>query len=223
MLVPAGPDAGRHRGRRRRDSTAYSWCELGLPPFIVTFSMFFLLRGRPSSSRRVRSAGRHLALYDFYTASIGRGAGRPLPLWRRWIRGVVVVLRRTSFGRHVYGAGGDPRASALAGVNVGRTQVLTYIVSALLATLAALYIVGRNGVGDPRMGDGLELDSITAVVLGGTSLFGGRGSIIGTLGGVLVLIVVGNMFNILQIDVFYQQLIKGVVLVGAVAALKARA
>ena len=194
---------------------------VGLPPFIVTFSTFFLLKGLAfvfSTSPVGRSAP---ILFDFYSATF---YGLPLvfiPLGLLWF-GAWFILRRTTYGRHVYGAGGDPKAAALAGVNVRRVQISAYILSALLAGIAAVWIVGRNGVGDPRMGDNLEMESITAVILGGASFFGGRGSIVGTLGGVLVLVVLGNMFNILQIDVFYQQVLKGLVLLAAVAALRVK-
>ncbi len=192
-----------------------------MPAFIVTFSTYFLLRGLAfmfSTSPVGRSAP---LVYDFYSASFFGLPAVLVPLGALWL-GTWFLLRRTVYGRHIYGAGGDPKAAALAGVNVKRIQMSVYIVSSLFAAVAALYIIGRNGVGDPRMGEGLELDSITAVILGGSSFFGGRGSIIGTLGGVLVLIVVGNMFNILQIDVFYQQFLKGLILIGAVAALRVR-
>ena len=192
-----------------------------MPAFIVTFSTYFLLRGLAfmfSTSPVGRSAP---LVFDFYSASFVGLPAVLLPMAAVWI-GTWFVLKRTTYGRHVYGVGGDPKAAALAGVNVKRIQMSVYVVSALLAGVAALYIIGRNGVGDPRMGEGLELDSITAVILGGASFFGGRGSIVGTLGGVLVIIVIGNMFNILQIDVFYQQALKGLILIGAVAALRVR-
>jgi ribose/xylose/arabinose/galactoside ABC-type transport system permease subunit len=99
-------------------------------------------------------------------------------------------------------------------------KLAAFVVSGFLAAVAGVMTVSRMGIGDPVVGEGLELDSITAVVLGGTSLLGGRGSLVGTLGGVLLLALVNNALNLLGVSVWYQGLIKGAIILLAVAAYK---
>jgi ribose transport system permease protein len=97
-----------------------------------------------------------------------------------------------------------------------------YVLCGVLAAMAGLFNLTRIGIGDPRVGEGLELDAITAVVIGGTSLFGGRGLVAGTLGGVLLLGTINNMLDLLQVDSRYQQLIKGLIILLAVALYRER-
>lgn len=101
-----------------------------------------------------------------------------------------------------------------------RVRVLTYVICAMLAALAGLWDLSRMGVGDPLIAEGLELQSITAVALGGTSLFGGRGSLLGTLGGVLVITAISNAINLMQVNTFFQQLILGVTMLVALSLYK---
>jgi ribose transport system permease protein len=190
-------------------------------PFIVTFGMFSILSGISlaiASSPVGQIPASFLSIYD---ASIG-----PLPLsvlgmavlWA----GAWLLTSRTRFGRALYAVGGSQRVARLAAINVSRTLLLAYVLSGVLGAAGGLFILARTGVGDPKMADGLEFQSIVAVALGGISLSGGRGSILGTLGGVLLLGVVANMFNILQVDSFFQQLILGLVVLITVAAYRTR-
>jgi ribose transport system permease protein len=126
-----------------------------------------------------------------------------------------IVLARTPWGRHIYAAGGDAQVARLAGIRVSLVIIAGYVACAVFAALAGLFLLSRSGSGDPTLGDNYQFDSITAVVLGGTSLAGGRGGVVGTLGGVLLLSVIDNVFNLLQIDASYQQLLKGVILLVA--------
>jgi ribose/xylose/arabinose/galactoside ABC-type transport system permease subunit len=194
---------------------AASW--LGASPFIVTLGMLLALQGisltyAPSSVGSVPAE-----IVNLYDASIG-----PLPLAGAILLVAFVMtwfaLRRTTWGRSVYAAGGNATASRLAGISVTRTQMSTYVLTAILCVVAALIILSRSGVGDPQTGDGLELSSITAVVLGGTSLFGGRGALLGTLGGVLLLAVISTVLDLLQVPSSYQSLVSGLVIVVAIAA-----
>lgn len=190
-----------------------------LPAFIVTFAAFFLIRGVAFALSTAPTGRAAPALYDLYSAS---WLGIPLillPIAAVWLA-AWYVLGRTAFGRHVYAVGGDEKAAGLSGVRVARTKLIAYVICAALAAAAGLFNIARMGVGDPRVAEGLELDAIAAVVLGGVSLFGGRGSIVGVLGAVLLLGVLDNVFNLLQIDAWYQQLFKGLVIVAAVAARK---
>ena len=130
------------------------------------------------------------------------------------------LLKPTSFfdgpGDEVRAVGGDERIASHSGVRVRSVKVSAYIVAGLLAALAGVITAARAGVGDPNAGFGLEFESLAAVVIGGASLAGGRGTVIGVLGGVLLLTIMGNVFNLVGIDVWYQQLIKGaLILIGA--------
>lgn len=124
-------------------------------------------------------------------------------------------LTRARWGRHLYAVGGQEEVARLTGVAVGRVRFSAYVLSGLLAGLAGLLIVAKSGVGDPNAGLGLEFESLAAVVIGGASLFGGRGRLSGVLGGVVLLGMIGNIFNLVGIEVWYQQLIKGLVILVA--------
>lgn len=127
------------------------------------------------------------------------------------------VLRQTAAGRHVYAVGNNPEAARLTGIRTNRVLLTVYTIAGLLYGLAALLLVSRSGVGDPNAGQTENLDSITAVVLGGTSLFGGRGSVIGTLIGALIVGVIRNGLTLIGVASVYQVLITGVLVILAVA------
>lgn len=126
------------------------------------------------------------------------------------------VLTSTTIGRQIYAVGGNPEAARLSGVIVGRVLVLVYAVSGLMAGLAALVFAGRVNSGPPNAGLGIELDTISAVIIGGASFFGGRGTMSGTMIGVLFIAVLRNGFNLLNVPGEYQILLIGVIIVGAV-------
>src|SRR6266700_342942 len=127
------------------------------------------------------------------------------------------VLRQTSAGRHVYAVGNNPEAARLTGIRTRRLLLGVYATAGLIYGIAALLLVARTSVGDPQAGQTDNLDSITAVVLGGTSLFGGRGSVIGTLIGALIVGIVRNGLQLLGVRSIYQVLITGVLVILAVA------
>ena len=185
-------------------------------PFIVTFGMFGILNGvclAIASSPVGKIPAAYLALYD---ARFGPVPMCVLAMALVWVA-AWLLTSRTRFGRALYAVGGSPRVARLAALNVPRTLVWAYVLSGLCGAAGGLFILARSGVGDPKMAEGLEFQSIVAVALGGISLSGGRGTIVGTLGGVLLLGVVANMFNILQVDAFLQQLILGLVVLITVA------
>ena len=128
-----------------------------------------------------------------------------------------IFLNKTTYGRYIYGIGGNEEASRLSGVNVVGIKCLVYILSALLTGVAAIIMLSRSNRGDPKVGEGFELNVITAVVLGGISIFGGRGRLIGVLIGVLIMGVLSNGMISLDVSEYYQQIISGAVLLGAVA------
>lgn len=129
---------------------------------------------------------------------------------------VFILLKYHILGRHIIAIGSNEEAVHLSGISVERTKFMVYAISGFLAALAALLMVGRTGVGTANIGVGLELDAIAAVVIGGASLSGGRGSVFHTLLGVLILGMIGNIMNLLDVTSYLQQLIKGIIIILAV-------
>jgi fructose transport system permease protein len=126
------------------------------------------------------------------------------------------ALRSTAWGRHVYATGDDPDAARLAGINTDRTLIAVYALAGLVCAIAAWVLIGRIGGVSPQAGQTANLDSITAVVIGGTSLFGGRGSIIGTLFGALIVGVFRNGLALSGLALLWQDFAVGVLIIVAV-------
>ncbi len=132
--------------------------------------------------------------------------------------GVVgLLLRRTAWGRNVYAVGGDAAAARSNGVPVARTLVLAYVLCGVLAAAAGVMLASRATIGSPTAGQGLELSAIAVVVIGGSSLLGGRGTLLGTMGGVVLLALIDTSFTLLQIDATLNDLIRGIVILAAAA------
>ncbi|WP_428486908.1 ABC transporter permease [Rhodopila sp.] len=127
-----------------------------------------------------------------------------------------VLLERTPFGRYVFAIGGNETATRLSGVRVVRAKLMVYVISGLTTAIAAIVLTGRLMSGQPNAGNGFELDAIAAVVLGGTSIAGGRGSLIGTLIGALLLGVLNNGLNMVGVDPYVQNVIKGGIILLAI-------
>ena len=127
------------------------------------------------------------------------------------------VLNRTAFGRHVYATGDDPEAARLAGIDTNRILLSVYVLAGLISAIAGWVIIGRIGAISPTAGENANLDSITAVVIGGTSLFGGRGSVVGTLIGALIVGVFRSSVSLAGLDVLWQEFAIGVLIIVAVA------
>ena len=193
--------------------------ELRIAPFIVTLASLVILRGigLTISSSPVGKASREVML--FYVQKIG-----PVPiialLFFALVILTVLLLRYTVFGKHLVAVGGNIEVAHLSGVPVKRTRYGVYVICSLTAVVTGLLWLSRMGVGDPAIGDGIELQTITAVIIGGTSLFGGRASVLGTLGGVLLLGITANLLVMLGVNQFIQGLIQGVIIVAAVALYK---
>jgi len=129
-----------------------------------------------------------------------------------------VVLRRTRTGYHMFAVGGNDEVSRLSGVRTGRTVLVAHMLCSMMAGVAGLLIAARFGTGSAQVYSlGYDLDSIAAVVLGGTLLMGGRGSVAGTVGGVLILATLDTVFNVLQVDPFFKDVLRGAVIIAAVA------
>jgi ribose transport system permease protein len=146
-----------------------------------------------------------------------------LPMSAFLLAGVVAavwfLLRSTRFGYHVYAVGGDEDVSKLSGLRTHRTIIAAHVLCSLAAAITGLFLASRLGSGTPTVGTdgGYDLESIAAVVLGGTALTGGRGGVLGTLGGVFILAVLDNAFNQLEVNAFLKDVLRGVIIIAAVA------
>jgi ribose transport system permease protein len=185
-------------------------------PFIATLAMYVSARGLAErlSGRRTQV----VADQDFLAFFRGDLLGIPVLIWLFALVFAVgwVLLNRTTFGRRTYAVGGNVEASRLAGINVKRHLALVYGVAGLCCGIAALMVVARTTAGASTNGMFYELDAIAAVVIGGTLLTGGRGSLIGTLIGVLIFTVLSNLFTLNNLDTDIQNIAKGVIIVLAV-------
>jgi ribose/xylose/arabinose/galactoside ABC-type transport system permease subunit len=130
--------------------------------------------------------------------------------------GVAIFLQTVSLGRHIFAVGGNPQAARVSGINVDGVLVFVYATSGFFAGLAALLMAGRTGSGYPNLGIGAELDAIAAVIIGGASFFGGRGTVLGVFAGVLVMGLLRNGLNLMDISAFWQQTLIGIVILLAV-------
>jgi len=127
------------------------------------------------------------------------------------------ILRNTAWGTHIYAVGDDPDAAELSGISANRVLFSVYVVAGLIMGIAAWITIGRVGSASPNVAPNINLDSITAVVIGGTSLFGGRGTMIGTLLGALIVTVVENGLALAGLDQAYRVLAIGILIIAAVA------
>lgn len=127
------------------------------------------------------------------------------------------LLRKLRLGRHIYAVGSSSNIAHLSGISVKKVQFFSYLIGGVLVGLTSLFLSGRMGGGGPKLGVGYELDSITAIVIGGVSLSGGRGGIMGAFGGVMIISIFSNLMNMLNISQFIQMVLKGSILILAVA------
>lgn len=182
-----------------------------ITPFVATFGMLYVLQGL-AFTYSVNPVGQAApTFYGLYEDSI---AGVPvlLLLMAGFWAICWYVARQTAFGKHLYAVGGDSEAARLAGVRTTRVSFASYVICSLLAAAAGLLELTQTYVGTPDLGATLLLTTISAVVIGGVSLFGGEGSLIGVLGGALVLAFLGQFFDSVQVNAFYQQLIEGLII-----------
>lgn len=187
-------------------------------PFIATLATMTIFRGLTL----VYTEGRPITgLSDsFIFQLIGKGyvIGIPFPVITMFIAFAVLwfILKKTTFGRGVYSIGGNEEASHLAGLRVDRIKIGVYTLTGMLSVLAGIILTSRLNSAQPTAGTAYELDAIAAVVLGGTSLTGGRGWIFGTLIGALIIGVLNNGLNLMNVSSFFQQVVKGSVILLAV-------
>lgn len=186
-----------------------------IAPFIVTLGMMTVARGLAL----IASRGRPVSNLDSsFTALGGDWFGFPIPVL---VLGIVagcawVFLRNFRVGRYLYAVGGNEHAARAAGLSVGRIKVFAYTVSGALAGLAGVLLAARIQTGQPNAGVAYELDAIAAAVIGGTSLSGGVGSVGGTVLGALLMGTINNGLDLLNVSSYYQQIVKGIIIVAAV-------
>lgn len=187
-----------------------------LPPFIATLGMMSVARG----AALLFTDGRPVSGFSegFRWVAQGEVLLVPVPVWLMLVVYAVAhgILRRTRFGRYVFAIGGNEEAALLSGVPVRFHKTLVYGAAGLLSALAAILLTARLNSAQPIAGINYELDAIAATVIGGTSLMGGQGSVIGTLIGALIMGVLRNGLNLLNVSSFIQQLVVGAVIIGAV-------
>ncbi len=186
-----------------------------IAPFIVTLGALTIFRG----ATLVYTDGRPITGLPEAFDVLGNGAwlGVPVPVWvmLAFLGATHFLLRYTALGRTIYAVGGNEEAARLSGIPVVGVKLFTYAYSGLAAALGALVLTGRLNSAQPTAGSGFELDAIAAVVVGGTSLFGGRGGAVGTFLGAAIIGVLNNGMNLLDVSAFYQQIVKGGVILGA--------
>ncbi len=190
-----------------------------MPSFVVTLAVMTIARG----TALIVSKGRPIFMSDngaWLSEGFNRGSvlGIPAPVLLMLLvfAATAFVLRLTAYGRLIVAIGSNSEAVRLSGVRVVPRIFSVYVVSSALAALAGVVITARSGVGSPVVGIGLELDVIAAVVIGGASLMGGRGTALNTLIGVLTLGVIGNIMNLLNVPGYHQEVVKGCIILVAV-------
>jgi len=197
---------------------------LGVAPFIATLGMLYVARGAALLSNNGSTFPNLVGAADLHNTGfewIGSGAilGIPVPIWLMAVLAIVAwfITERTPFGRQVYAIGGNERAAELSGIRVRRVKMLVYMISGFCASIGGLVVSSQLIASHPASGETFELNAIAAAVLGGTSLSGGRGSILGTIVGAFVIGVLADGLVNLGVSEFWQIVIKGVVIVSAVA------
>ena len=222
VAIAAGLIAGVATGAACGLASGFVITRFGLPPFLVTLAAMLVARGFAFIACNGQP------LYDGLPAgleTLGRGfvlepvLGRVLPVpVLLMVAGLVffhLLLTRTVLGRSIVAVGSNEEAARLAGIDVARTRRAAYAATGALSGLVGVFHTGKLMSADPKIGEMWELNVIAAVVVGGTSLFGGRGSVPGTLAGALVIGVLNNGLNLLHVEHFWQKVVLGLVILGA--------
>ena len=187
--------------------------KLRINPFLMTLGTTIIVSGVSLLIRPYPGGTIPQVFMDFMLGSVG---GVPVASFAffAFIAGAgLVVLRKSRYGRHLFATGGNIDAATLAGIRTDAVLIASYVISGFGAAFAGLYTTARITSGDPATGAPFQMQSITAAVLGGTALTGGRGGIVGTVIGVVILLMLGNVFNLLDINLYWQQVLRGLILV----------
>lgn len=187
-----------------------------VPPFVATLAMLTIARGLTM----LYTGGFPITGLGDNMAFIGTGwfLGIPMPVWisALIVLAAVVMTKKTKLGRHIYAIGGNETAAELSGLKIKKVKMIVYSIAGAMAAIGGIIVTSRLDSAQPNAGMGFELDSIAAVVIGGTSLSGGKGTIMGTVQGALIIGILNNGLVLLNVSPFWQQVIKGFVILLAV-------
>src|SRR6056297_3559049 len=187
-----------------------------VPPFVATLAMLTIARGLTM----LLTGGFPVTNLGDEMAFLGTGwfLGIPMPVWisASIVLMAVILTRKTTLGRHIYAIGGNETAARLSGVKVKKVKLIVYSIAGAMAGIGGILVTARLDSAQPNAGMSFELDSIAAVVIGGTSLSGGKGTIMGTVQGALIIGILNNGLVLLNVSPFWQQVIKGFVILLAV-------
>ncbi|HEY4326425.1 MAG TPA: ribose ABC transporter permease [Mucilaginibacter sp.] len=202
-------------------ANGYTITRFKVPPFVATLAMLTIARGLTM----LYTKGFPISVLGDNFAQIGTGwfIGIPVPVWISVIvvLAAVAVTSKTPLGRYIYAIGGNENAARLSGININRVKIIVYSMAGALAAVGGMIVTSRLDSAQPNAGISYELDAIAAVVIGGTSLSGGRGSIWGTVLGAVIIGVLNNGLVLLNVSPFWQQVVKGLVILLAVIIDKA--
>jgi ribose/xylose/arabinose/galactoside ABC-type transport system permease subunit len=215
MVVP-GMLAGLMVGFATGAISGFLVSHFTIPPFIVTLAMMTICRGVAFITTGGFTVGELPPQFGWLGRDHLWFLPIPVVVMAILFAGGHILLTQTAFGRHIYALGGNEEASRLSGIRIRRVKILVYSLNGLLAGLAGITLAARLGAGAPNSGLGYELDVIAAVVVGGTSLNGGRGSLLGTLAGTVFIGVLNNGLNLANVDPYTQKVALGIVILAAV-------
>jgi ribose transport system permease protein len=206
-------------------SNAFVITRLRVAPFIATMGVGAIIQGFILLYAK-RPGGAIAPGWDFFAEGMIGPVPFPVIFFLLLVALAHLFLRKTAPGRHVAATGGAEEIARLSGIQTRRVTAYAFMISAFTAALTGLYLTSRMGAGDPLMGglnyDRYDLDSITAVLLGGTRLGGGKGGVVGTLAGVLLVSLLNNLFNLAGLNPYIQWIVKGIIILGAVAVYTVR-
>jgi len=191
--------------------------KLGISPFLVTFAMLYIARGL-LYLLTADSPIRNFATPEFEFFAQGYVLGIPTAVWIAFVLLVICyfLFKSTGFGRKVITTGSNPEAAHLSGIHTSRIKIQVYAFSGLMAAVSGILLASRLTSVQPQMGTSYELDAIAAAVIGGTSMFGGKGSVIGAALGAIVLTLISNGLDLLAVNQFYRLIITGAIIIIAV-------
>lgn len=192
--------------------------KVGVPSLIATMAMVTIVRGLLLMLTGGYPITEDFGFLDFLGNEYLLGIPVPVILFFIVVLIAHIVLTKTKFGRHVFSVGGNQEASKLNGINVDRYKINVFIINAILAGIAGIVLTGRLGTATAIAGEGYDMDAISSVVIGGTSVAGGSGSVIRTVIGVLLMSVINNSFNLLSVNIYFQYIFKGLIILIAVGA-----
>lgn len=192
--------------------------KINVPSLIATMAMVSVVKGSMLMFTGGYPITRTIPVLDTIGNGYVAGIPNPVIIFAAAVAIAFIILTKTRFGRYVYSVGGNEEASKLNGINVDSYKIKVFVINAVLAALAGIVLVGRMGTASPAAGDGYDMDAIASVVIGGTSVAGGSGSVLKTVIGVLLMSVINNSFNLLGVDMYFQYIFKGLIILIAVGA-----